>query len=166
MVMLVSFSQAHAGSGYDPRKAKEDWSRDQYNRISGSAETLERSQDGHVIVGVHIEQKTEDADNFCRATTPVYPGAQPTHACYSAILDGDEARSAYESSAKPPINVLFSIDGHTRVGGAWNEKIAQDPASGIQVLCVKTHAVVPNPIPTYKCFNELVPLGGGASIGN
>lgn len=159
LMTFASASQALA-------QTKEEFARDIYLNLPGREANLARYQDGHILVGVNVNQKNDENGGFCRASAAVYPGAEISYACYGELLTGDEARAAYEGSRESAIQVLFSIDGSTMVGSAWAEKTVSLPEFGVPLLCVKTNAVVPNPVPSYTCFRELVPIGGGASIGN
>ena len=148
-------------------ESNDDFARDLYLGLPGPEMDLQFYGGGAgPIVGAHTKQKDDRNGGFCRATAAVYPGAPVEYACYGQLLTDADARDAYEGSTAGEMSVLFSINGNTLVGSAWLEKVVQLPDFSIPLLCVKTHAVVPNPVPSYTCFKELVPIGGGASIGN
>jgi hypothetical protein len=148
-----------------PAQANElDWAGQKFENLKSQEETLSRSQNGGRIIGMHETQKDAGSNGFCRKSAAVAPHAQPHYSCYTIELDGREARAAYNSSRDPETNVMFYSGNSPRLGQSWMEKLVD--VRGAEVLCVKTSAVVPKPVPSFTCYSTRPPLGGGISIGN
>ena len=157
LIAMSTFSSFAFGNGlFAERK---------YNAINGPELYVERTHNGDSVLGVGVYQK-ENAQNFCRKTTVVYPNATPDYTCYTIAVTGEEARQTYEAGAGPEFDVTFFIGNFPRVGQGWTEKQAKDLSIGDDLLCVRTHPVIPNATSTYRCYTTETSVGGAISVGN
>jgi hypothetical protein len=136
-----------------------------FDGLAGRPMILElRSADGP-MVGAEIAQKG-DADGFCRRYTPVVPNATSTYQCFWKYVDGRLSKKYYRASRAPEIGVTFYTEsGDMLLGSSWAEREATLYDGDLKLLCVKTAAVVPHPVPAYQCYTDTPMMGGGGISG-
>lgn len=140
-----------------------DWAEYQYNNLGSTELQLQRSVDNHPLLGMGVSQK-DFPNGFCRKYSPIVPNPTARYACFREFSSGTGAEQTYEAMNVDAVNVGFYSQGEPLVGVAYAEK--QVEQNSIALICSESYPIVPHPIMSYACYQEMMPIGGGISVGN
>lgn len=140
-----------------------DWAEYQYNNLGSAELQLQRSVNNHPLLGMGVSQK-DFPSGFCRKYSPVVPNPTSRYACFRAFSSGSDAQQTYESLNVVVENVGFYSQGEPMVGVAYAEKEVEQPTGAL--ICSVSYPIVPRPVMSYACYQEMMPIGGGISVGN